>query len=198
MSERGAHTVSRDGDEQVRQRILDAAFALFAKGGESHVTIRRIARAVDYSPSAIYLYFDSKDDILRRLLFMAFQEFLRQEPGWVQGNTPGQRLRSAARGYLEFARSNPHYYHLMFVTSATRQVSYDKESPPRQSFDRLKGMVADCLGDPSDAEAEAAALSVWGALHGLALLVNSGRAARVVDDPDKTLEMSLGFLPGVE
>src|SRR5262244_2779166 len=49
--------------EAVRRAILDAARELFVTEGFQHVSIRKIAERIEYSPAAIYSYFASKDDI---------------------------------------------------------------------------------------------------------------------------------------
>src|SRR6476620_12296831 len=49
--------------EAVRRAILDAARELFVAEGFQHVSIRKIAERIEYSPAAIYGYFPSKDDI---------------------------------------------------------------------------------------------------------------------------------------
>ena len=49
--------------EAVSRAILDAARDLFVAEGYPHVSIRKIAERIEYSPAAIYGYFPSKDDI---------------------------------------------------------------------------------------------------------------------------------------
>ena len=52
---------------KVREAILAAAERMFAKEGESGLSIRRLAEEIDYSPSAIYKYFGSKEELLEEL-----------------------------------------------------------------------------------------------------------------------------------
>ena len=59
--------------EAVRRGILDAARDLFVKEGFEHVSMRRIAELVEYSPAAIYGYFPSKDDIFFALAEEGFR-----------------------------------------------------------------------------------------------------------------------------
>ena len=46
--------------QQLRQAILDAAQGIISQGGVGSLNMRAIARAINYSPAAIYEYFDSK------------------------------------------------------------------------------------------------------------------------------------------
>ncbi len=46
------------------ERILEAAMGIVARDGLDALTIARVARAVDYTPGALYRYFDSKDALV--------------------------------------------------------------------------------------------------------------------------------------
>ena len=45
-------------------RIIDAATKIFARKGFYHAKISEIAREADVADGTIYIYFESKDDIL--------------------------------------------------------------------------------------------------------------------------------------
>lgn len=55
-------------DAEMVPRILDAAERLFASREALHVSIRDIAAEAGVPHSAIYRYFDGKDDVLRQVL----------------------------------------------------------------------------------------------------------------------------------
>ena len=74
--------------QEVRQRILDAARELFVKDGYEAVTMRKVADAIEYSPTALYLHFKDKESLMRELchgdflsLARAFQRIARVRPG---------------------------------------------------------------------------------------------------------------------
>src|SRR4026208_1121175 len=62
--------------EKVRRKILDAARELFENEGYDKVTMRRIAEAIEYSPTTIYLHFEDKDDLVRALCNEDFARLL--------------------------------------------------------------------------------------------------------------------------
>ena len=53
--------------EEVRAKILDAARELFVEEGYEAVTMRKIAAAIEYSPTAIYLHFRDKKAVINAL-----------------------------------------------------------------------------------------------------------------------------------
>ena len=62
--------------EEVRTKILDAARDLFTSEGYEKVTMRRIAEAIEYSPTAIYLHFEDKEDLVLALCRQDFGKLL--------------------------------------------------------------------------------------------------------------------------
>src|SRR5438128_3863248 len=61
---------------EVRRKILDAAHDLFAREGYDRVTMRRIADAIEYSPTTIYNHFEDKDDLVQSLCEEDFARLL--------------------------------------------------------------------------------------------------------------------------
>ena len=58
----------RDADDPRRQRLLDAAFAVFCRYGFRKTSMEEIARAADLSRQALYLRFETKEALFRATL----------------------------------------------------------------------------------------------------------------------------------
>ena len=63
---------------RVRESIISAAERVFAKEGEEGLSIRRLADEIDYSPSAIYKYFGSKEELIDELKEAFFERLLER------------------------------------------------------------------------------------------------------------------------
>ena len=56
----------------LRQEILDAARDILVREGYDSLSMRRVADKIDYSPTAIYLHFKDRDE----LVFCVCEEFM--------------------------------------------------------------------------------------------------------------------------
>ena len=71
-----------------RERILNAAEALFAEKGFSAATVEEVAKRAGIGKSTVYEYFGSKDEIFRQTLKAGLESYLDAMKG---------RLRQPAR-----------------------------------------------------------------------------------------------------
>lgn len=168
---------------KVRGAIIEAAERVFALEGEAGLSIRRLAEEIDYSPSAIYKYFGSKDELIDELK-EAFFERLLTRVGRVSGvDAPfAERGRACVSTYIETAIERPYHY-----AAAFSHIQAEETAPPRpkdwdaftqsnkgRAFGVLVAMVQEgqALGifDP-DLDPFMAATSVWSASHGVAQLL---------------------------
>ena len=159
---------------KMQKRVLDAAMELFAKGGYENVSMRHIARKIEYSPGTIYRYFRNKNDIMLQLCYQGFERFLAKQIELEKVADPRERLSSASRYYITFALENPELYELMLATKElVRQPDQAEESVALKSFRKLVETVHDCVdtGAFSGDDVEAMAIAIWSALHGLASLL---------------------------
>ena len=62
----------------LRQEILDAARDIFVKEGYGRLSMRRVADKIDYSPTAIYLHFRDKQELVFSLCEESFGRLVRE------------------------------------------------------------------------------------------------------------------------
>lgn len=154
------------------QLIITAARELAETEGWEAVTTRRLAERVEYSQPVLYSHFNGKDAIVSAVALDGFSELAAHLRRARQAAAePGQALRAVCRAYLEFATERPALYQAMFILPTDLKFASAETPPPlRASFDEF----VSCF-HPDNKRRELFAEVLWGALHGIAVLSESGR-----------------------
>jgi AcrR family transcriptional regulator len=161
----------------LREAILAVSERIGRELGQSALTMRNIASAIGVSPTILYQYFDSKAAILNELEGHAHEAFVsRLEASSTDERTPERRLRALCLAYLDFARTSPWLYSLLFRDSP------GGAWPHAEVFARA---AASCFAPRTDPRPDAtiAGLHAWAAMHGLALALQGGWTVDGVDEP---------------
>lgn len=136
--------------EEFRREILDSARDLFIDVGYEKFSMRRLAEKIEYSPTTIYHYFKSKDDLLFAICEEVAEQFLAamRNLRTVQSK-PYEALRQAMLYLVEFAFDNPNQYKVFFLDRPDvygRQEEFMKrESMARNSYFEFREMVQACV-----------------------------------------------------
>lgn len=159
----------------MRGLILDTAIKLFLNEGYERVTLRAIAREMDYSPGIIYWYFKNKNDILFALHAIGFEKLDAKQQELQAIKDPWKRLLRRGEIYLSFALKNPEYYDLMFIMRGPAKMMKEKKNwtSGLRSYEMLKKDVQECIkaGNLIKTNAEAATFAFWSFLHGIASII---------------------------
>ncbi len=169
---------------RVRVAIIAAAEKVFSREGEAGLSIRRLAEEIDYSPSAIYKYFGSKEELLDELKEAFFERLMsRINRSELDALPFDARAIACLSTYIKVATERPHHYAAAFssppgVVHGARKPEMDwttfGATRKGQAFGILLDMVSDGQSsghvDPR-LDHVGAAKSVWASLHGLALLL---------------------------
>lgn len=159
---------------EIRQKILDAARELFATEGYERVTMRRIAEAIEYSPTTIYNHFEDKDDLVNALCEEDFSRLLALFRGQRPPDDPVEWIRQLGRSYARFGLDNPNHYRFMFMTPAKYEKVPEPHSSGQDSFGVLKMAVEQALatGQFRPGDPHLVAQVLWASIHGaVALLI---------------------------
>jgi len=160
---------------KMRGLILDTAMKLFLREGYERVTLRAIAREMDYSPGIIYWYFKNKNDILFALHAMGFEKLDAKQQETQAIKDPWKRLLRSGENYLSFALKNPEYYDLMFIMRGPAKMMKENKnwSSGLVSYEMLKKDVRECIkaGNLIKTNTEGATFAFWSFLHGMASII---------------------------
>jgi AcrR family transcriptional regulator len=169
--------------EELRSRILDAARELFAREGYEAVSMRRIAEAIEYSPTAIYGYFTDKATLLRALCEEDFGKMNADNRAALEIPDPVERIRQLGLHYIRFAVTHPNHFRLMFMTkpapemtqtTEAERIEQGKGDPNRDGYALVllsvkeameQGRVRADLRDP-----DLVTQLLWAGVHGVAAL----------------------------
>jgi AcrR family transcriptional regulator len=159
--------------EEIRQKILDAARELFAAEGYEKVTMRRIAEAIEYSPTTIYLHFEDKDDLVRALCHADFGRLLDAMRLAPAPADPVEAIRQLGRAYCAFALRYPNQYRFMFMTPVGKEAKVGDLDPGALSFGHLLDAVKSAIaqGRLRPIDPVTAAQVLWMGVHGVAAAV---------------------------
>lgn len=164
----------------LQRRILDAARALLITEGYGHLSMRKIARAIGCSSTAIYLYFQNKDALVHALIdegFGMLYEALRAEA--VRHVDPVARLEALWRRYVAFGLEHPEYYEIMFLLHPEHMERYppEKYRRARRCLDFSVQALEEgkALGVFQISDARVVASAAWAALHGVVSLLLARR-----------------------
>lgn len=157
---------------KVRDSIVEAAEAIFAEDGEQGISMRRIAERIDYSPAALYKYFDSKEALFDEIREQFFARLLTRMQAVSAKAGAGPMVNAdCLRAYVETGLEQPAHYKLAFSGW------FSDDMPREDSYafaaaEHLEAMIVKGVEDGwfRSCDPKLAAHSVWAAAHGLAML----------------------------
>jgi AcrR family transcriptional regulator len=160
---------------RVRDAIIDAAETIFASDGEAGISMRRLAEAIDYSPAAIYKYFDSKEALFSEMRELFFERLMiRMGEAAEQGGEVHILCARCGRAYIDIALEEPKHYLLAFSNWSEHETP-DEDSYAFAAEKQLHAMIDAGIesGVFRKMDPAVASKSVWGCVHGLSTLMAS-------------------------
>lgn len=199
----------------VETAILEAARDILATRGVEGLSMRHVAEQVGVSATAIYHYFNGKQDLVNRVVLSAFERFgtyLRQAM-WEHPHGSVERIVALGEAYIRFALENQAYFRVMFNIRPEDRAALE-ELPDAGGYHLLRTAVEDAMrsgtirgevDEVSDSDADATRLPLhpdlvsmylWSTAHGLVTLALCGAADRChVAGMSSVLDLYRSFLP---
>jgi AcrR family transcriptional regulator len=177
----------RGQGERLREALIEAATELLAElQNVEAVSVRAVTARAGVTPTALYLHFADKDELLETVSDRCFGEFrsylLAAEE--QAGPDPRTQLEQTCQAYLRYAAEHPGHYRVLFHTR--RSTPTNTTSPPSsvlelewsktgiESFEDFVRRVKRCL--PPGRDPYPVALMIWAGEHGyVGLRETSGR-----------------------
>ncbi len=179
-------------------RILEAATQVVAAGGLDALSMVKLADAVDYTPGALYRYFDSKDALLASLVQRILDDLRGALHGAVAAlpprTSPLARVVVLVQAYRDFARREPHRFGLLALTMAEPRVLLEDRSHAQAvatavvaALEPMASGLADAAlaGLLSPGDTTERTLCLFAMLHGLLQFPKLARVAPAALDVDR-------------
>lgn len=163
--------------QETRAEILEAARQIVITQGADRLTVREIARRTDFTPSALYRYFEGgRQEILHAIAYGSVERLDRYLARSRKPATPSERVVAMGVAYLRFAREHPQEEKLLF-DSVTAMEPLDLEQPDEVFFapegvfrlfeSALREGVADGTFRIPEKDVMVVIVSTWVFVHGL-------------------------------
>ncbi len=157
-----------------KQAILQTALQLVAEKGVDKLSLREIARRVEYSPAGLYEYFGSKEEILRELARKVDGRLNTSMQNIATTLPPVERLTEICLAYIQFALRNNEYFTLMNSLPSQR-TSLDEPVPQESAYVTVLQAVQTAINAGSISARdgygpEEITYSLWSMIHGMAML----------------------------
>lgn len=140
--------------------------------------MRRVAEAIEYSPTAIYLHFPDKESLIRELCSADFRSLAASFQRIAREPDPLERLRKIGYAYVDFAVDHPNHYRLMFMTPhpplSPEDSALKHGNPEEDAYAFLKYIVAESIAQgrfrSEYSDVELTSQLVWSGMHGIVAL----------------------------
>ena len=164
--------------QQLRTLIIDSARELFISRGVEAVTMREIAKRIDYSATSIYHHFEDKESLIRAICDTDFLALASSLKTILQLPHPVERMLALGSGYAAFALSHPNHYRLMFMTEHPpidpALSSLKQNNAEQDAYFQLKSVVKEVYDAgyfrPDLHDVDLIAQTIWAGIHGVCSL----------------------------
>lgn len=159
--------------QEVREKILEAARELLVQEGYERMTMRRIAEAIEYTPTTIYHHFKDKEEVVLTLCQQDFARLLQALQAAPSSADPLSAIRNLGLSYARFALQYPNHYRFMFMTPAKPEHVLTEADAGWQAFGLVRAAVAAAAerGLLRPGSIDTFAQVLWATIHGAVTLL---------------------------
>jgi AcrR family transcriptional regulator len=185
----------------LRQALLEAARGLINEAGVEKLTLREVARRAGVTTGAPYHHFADKAELVYALTGQSLEELDQASLAALEGIVePREQLRAIGVAYVLYAVDHPAEFRLMFRPEMGAPLDFaDPETAP--VFRILLRVVRACreaAGIQGTDGLDAAAISAWSLVHGLASLLVDGPLYTIRPDRERVHALAVSITNRVD
>lgn len=180
--------------EELKELALAAAEKIVIEQGHEGLSARKVATAIGYSAGSLYLVFENLDDLILQINAHTLDR-LHKSMTQVQSKTldPQQQLLQIGETYISFANKDPNRWSMVYQ----HRMADDHDIPEwyqnkvTRMFTIIEKSLQSLVNNKSAQEITLAAKALWGGVHGICVLAQSGNLGVVGVDSVQALTLSL-------
>jgi AcrR family transcriptional regulator len=167
----------------LRTTLLEVAGEMLKESGIEEVSLRKLAARVGVSRTAPYHHFKDKNALLCGIAESGFTRLhqMNKKSFNAQGSSTKEKFSSFIHEYVNFAKTNPDLYELMFGRTIWKQENSTEElrDAAYPCFQYQVSMTREwqqlkLLNHSGEDNALRASQVLWGTVHGIAKLLIDG------------------------
>jgi AcrR family transcriptional regulator len=192
--------------ERTRQAIIHSALRLIREKGPNELSLRAVARSIDYSPAGLYEYFDSKEDLIQAVCAGTDDRLRAALESVDPALEIGEYLVELGLAYIRFARQQPEHFIFLFTrleSDTPVEVPHEFETDPHGSFLILYNAIQKAIEAGIFQASEVFGVmeisySLWSLVHGMAMLQTQNLQGLPIDFERTDREALVRFLRGLK
>jgi AcrR family transcriptional regulator len=164
----------------LKNALIEAGIEILASEGVHALSLRKVAQRAGVSHAAPYAHFADKQALIAAISTAGYQKVQeRLERVWQENvDDPLRLLVRTAWEYVQFAVNEPAHFKITFSGFVEKEQDYPAlVEATQKTFGLLRQIVAKCqeAGVMRLGPTDLAAVSIWGAIHGLVTLRLEGQ-----------------------
>ncbi|MDR3601622.1 MAG: TetR/AcrR family transcriptional regulator [Desulfosporosinus sp.] len=169
--------------ENLKAELITKGLKLLDEEGYEKFSLRKVAKVCNVSHTAPYRHFKSKDDLIIAIAIEIqhrFNQSLQEAVDKYPNDTKSQ-IKEMGYSYVKFFIENPEYLRLLFLSDLVKNIKNDYcelledgDPPFRTFYNAIERLSAENQNNAtgSSADPNELALSCWGLVHGMAILIS--------------------------
>ena len=195
-------TRSEQEIEDVKKRILDESLIILRDDGFENLSMYKLGKRTDMTAANIYNYYKNKDQLIIAIHKKTFELLYDTLVRAIDNETDSiEKLRKIISAFIDFGKSYPNYYDLMFnrripqlsdyIGTSEEELSRDEYSTSIRNLNLVMDVGKEIISSRPELkgmDAELNFIKIFGEFHGLLSLYNSGILKEIVKNPDRIID----------
>ncbi|HNB50313.1 MAG TPA: TetR/AcrR family transcriptional regulator [Anaerolineales bacterium] len=178
----------------LKNALIRAGTEILAREGVAGLSLRKVAKQAGVSHAAPYAHFADKQSLIAAISTEGFRQLDERVRATreAQATSPTRLLEEVAWAYLQFALEDPDRFKIMFSSILEKEKEYPEfVDMSQKTFQQVVEVIEKCqeAGILRKETVELMAVTIWGAVHGMVMLLLEGQISRRVQAQFSLREM---------